>query len=178
MAITAWAANGLQELDLPVGERPYLGPPDADRPDGLGPAEQRNIEHCPEAVGPRKDTALGVFVNLGLQIGDVDRPPVEHRTSRGRSPQRKRTDRSRGDRALVSDEAEFVAIDLEDRGIEGVAQTGGAPQHRREHGLDVGRELEMTRRISAVAVCCSRASLRAPVISAYDEALARHSVGR
>ena len=31
-------------------------------------------------------------------------------------------------------------------------------------------ELEMTRRISAVAVCCSSASLRALVISAYDGA--------
>ena len=39
----------------------------------------------------------------------------------------------------MSDETEAVAVDLEDRGIEGVAQTGGAPQHRREHGLDVGR---------------------------------------
>ena len=39
----------------------------------------------------------------------------------------------------MSDDAEPVAIDLEDRGIEGVAQTGGAPQHGREHGLDVGR---------------------------------------
>ena len=78
--------EGLEELDLLVGERPHLGPPDGDRPDGLGPAEQRNGEHCPETVGPRKGTALGVFVNLGLQIGDVDRPPVEHRTSRGRSP--------------------------------------------------------------------------------------------
>ena len=75
----------LQELDLPVGERPDLGPSDGDRPDGLGPAEQRNIERRPETVGPRHDTALGVFVDLGLQIGDVDRPPVEHRTSRGRS---------------------------------------------------------------------------------------------
>jgi hypothetical protein len=77
----------LQELDLPIGERPNFGPPDANRPDGLGPAEQRNS----------------------------------------------------GDRALVSDDSELVAVDLQDRGIEGVAQTGGAPQHRREHGLDVGR---------------------------------------
>jgi hypothetical protein len=132
----------LQELDLPVGERPNLGPPDADRPDGLGPAEQRNGERCPVTVGPRKGTALGEFVNLGLQIGNVDRPPVEHCTSRGGSPyHRKHADRTRGDRALVSDEAKPVALDLEDPGIEGVAQTGGAPQHRREHGLDVGRRV-------------------------------------
>ena len=39
----------------------------------------------------------------------------------------------------MSDDAEPVAIDLEDRGIERVAETGGARQHRREHGLDVGR---------------------------------------
>jgi hypothetical protein len=51
----------------------------------------------------------------------------------------------------VSDDSELVAVDLQDRGIEGVAQTGG-----------------VTRRISAVPVCCSCASLRALVISAYD----------
>jgi hypothetical protein len=39
----------------------------------------------------------------------------------------------------VSDDAEPITIDLEDRGIEGVAETGGARQHRREHRLDVGR---------------------------------------
>ena len=44
--------EGLQELDLPVGERPHLGPPDGDRPDRFGPAQQRHVEHCPEAVGP------------------------------------------------------------------------------------------------------------------------------
>jgi hypothetical protein len=75
----------LQELDLPIGERPNFGPPDANRPDGLGPAEQRNGERCPVAQRPRKRAALRVVVDLGLQIGDVDRPPVEHRTSHGRS---------------------------------------------------------------------------------------------
>jgi hypothetical protein len=49
------------------------------------PVEHRNVEHGPETVGPRQDTALRVFVDLGLQIGDVDRPPVEHGTPRGRS---------------------------------------------------------------------------------------------
>jgi hypothetical protein len=138
--MTAWGGEGLEELDLCLSERPYLGPPEGDRPDGLAPAEQRNGERCPEAQRPRKRAGLRVIVHLGLQIGDVDRPPVEHRTSHGRSPdQRKRTDGIRGDRALVSDETEPIAVDLEDRGIEGVAQTGGARQHRREHGLDVGR---------------------------------------
>ena len=80
----------------------------------------------------------GYSSTSGLQIGDVDRPPVEHRASRSRSTyQRKRTNRSNGDRALVRDDAE--PIDLEDRGIEGVAQTGGARQHGREYGVNVGR---------------------------------------
>jgi hypothetical protein len=44
--------EGLEERNLPVGERPYVGPPDGDRPDGLGPAEQRYVEHRPETVRP------------------------------------------------------------------------------------------------------------------------------
>ena len=132
--------EGLQELDLPVSERPYLGPPDADRPDGLGPAEQRNAERCPETEGSRKETGLRVFVDLGLHIGNMDRPPLEYRTSHGRSTyQGERAHRMREDRPFVSDETEPVTVNLEDRGIQGVAQTGGAPQHCREHGLDVGR---------------------------------------
>src|SRR5262245_31506839 len=123
--------EGLQELDLAVSERPNLGPPDGDRPDGLGPTEQRHIEHCPETVGPCQDAAFRVFVNLSLQIGDVDRPSVEYRTSHDPSPyQTNRANRIRRNRALVSDEAEPGGIDLEDRGIGRLAQTGGAPQHR------------------------------------------------
>ena len=80
-----------------------------------------------------------------------------------------------------------------DRGVEGVAQTGSAPQHRREHGLDVGRRagddaqdlggrgllLVCLRQLRvracwssavAVAACCSSALLSARVTSAYDGA--------
>ena len=107
--------EGLQELDLPVGERPYLGPPDADRSDGLGPAEQRNAQRCPETEGSRKQTGLRVLVGLGLHIGDVDRPPVEYRTSHGRSTnQGELAHRVREDRPLASDQAEPVTVDLED----------------------------------------------------------------
>jgi hypothetical protein len=131
--------EGLQELDLPVSKRPYLGPPDGDRSDGLGPAEQRNAERCPVAQRPRKHAGLRVVVDLGLQIGDVDRPPVAHRTSHGRSSKGEFAQRNSGDRALVSHEAEMVTVHLEDRSIEGIAETSSARQYRREHGLDVGR---------------------------------------
>ena len=83
----------------------------------------------------------------------------------------------------MSDDAEPVAVDLEDRGIEGVAQTGGARQHRREHGLDVGRRagddaqdlgrrgLLLPARGSAAGARRGAFDLtRALVISAYDGA--------
>jgi len=105
----------MQELDLPIREWPNLGPPDGDRSDGLGPAEQGNAQRCAETEGSRKKTGLGVLVDLGLQIGDMDRPPVEYRTSHGRSAnQGEPAHRMRGDRSPVSDQAEPVTVDLED----------------------------------------------------------------
>ncbi len=137
--MTAWSAKVWRSSICYLGERPNLSPPDADRPDGLGTAEQRNGERCPVAQRPRKRAALWILVRLGLDVGDLDRPPVEYRTSHGRSSKGKFARRKRGDRALVGHEAELVTVHLEDRGIGRVAQTGGAPQHCREHGLDIGR---------------------------------------
>ena len=39
----------------------------------------------------------------------------------------------------MRDETKPVPVNLKDRGIEGLAQTGRTRQHDREHGLDVGR---------------------------------------
>ena len=132
MAITAWSAKVCEERDLPVGERPYLGPPDDDRADGLALAEQRDAQHCPVTDGAgAASTALGVFVDLGLRCRGrgssaaraPHRPADAFRGIRG-----KRADRAqRGSGRSMSDDAEPVAVDLEDRGIGRLAQPGGAP---------------------------------------------------
>jgi hypothetical protein len=162
--------EGGDQLNLLVGERPYLGPPDADCPDSLGSAEQRNVEHGPETLGPR-EPALSGYSSISacmsatwiVRRSSTARPVAVPR--RGKAPTglegigpscATRRSPSPSTWKIVTSKASHRRAAL----VDTAANTGWT---------SVG-EQEITRRISAVAVCCSSASLRALVISAYDGA--------
>jgi hypothetical protein len=117
-------------------------------------------------------TALGVLVDLGLHVSDVNRSPVEYSPPRGRPPDQRGAlaDGVSGNGAFVGGDAQLIRIDLEDRGVEGIAERAAFAATAANTGWTSAGELAMTRRISAVAACCSRASLRALVSSEYDDA--------
>jgi len=90
------------------------------------------------ALPPRERAALREFVGLGLQVSDVESPPVEHRSAIDRPPDQREGERD-GDRAVMSDEQKLLAVPAEDGGVERLAQAGGALRDGVEHRLDVCR---------------------------------------
>ena len=70
----------------------------------------------------------------------------------------------------MRDETEPITLQLEDCGIDGPAKAGGALDTASNTGWRSVGELAMTCRISGVAVCCSRASVRRSP-EAFDLAL-------
>jgi hypothetical protein len=78
--------EGLQQLDLPLGEQACLGAPEEDHPDCLICAKEWYTEHRASTVAPREVATLGKLVRYGLQIGDVDRTPLEHHAATKNAP--------------------------------------------------------------------------------------------
>ena len=62
------------------------------------------------------------------------------------------------DRPVVGSTDQQFALSQENDRVVGVAQPGGAFGNGVQNGLDIGRRSAITRRISLVAVCCSRVS--------------------
>jgi hypothetical protein len=76
--------EGLQERDLRIGEGLHLGPSKVDCADGHALAQERNAKHGSGADLPGDLAAYRELLGLRLQIGHVDRPSVEDRTSADR----------------------------------------------------------------------------------------------
>jgi hypothetical protein len=105
--------EGLEQGDLPLGEEASLGAAETDRAERDTFSHQGNAEDRAVALPPRQLAALGELVRLGLQVSDLDSPSVQHRSTRGRPPNQRDgepPDSPEGDRAVMSDEQEVVAV--------------------------------------------------------------------
>src|SRR5262249_3460887 len=72
--------EGLDQLDLTLGEGDRLRPTERDRTYGHSLANQWYRQHRPQAVLSRpRGTAGKVETSLTLQVAHGDRPPVENR---------------------------------------------------------------------------------------------------
>src|SRR5262249_9690851 len=144
IAITAWSAKGVDEFDLPFGERAHFGAPNGDRPDCLACVDQGDAKHgTPAASFKRKPARFGVFIRFCQDVGDVNRSPVDDATPCN-EPTHKRS-RELSDRAgrgilpVVSDEAQTIAKHLKDRGVIRIAQACCGLDQRIEYFLHVER---------------------------------------
>ncbi|HWO91799.1 MAG TPA: hypothetical protein VNP53_07495 [Methylomirabilota bacterium] len=68
----------LQQLDLSFREASRLRAAQGDGADGSALPDQGNGERGAEAEAPRRLAALGEFGRFFLEIGDVDRPRLQH----------------------------------------------------------------------------------------------------
>jgi hypothetical protein len=84
---------------------------------------------------------LGILVDLGLRVGDVDRPPIEDGPPGGRPSGQRRalTDGMTVDRPVVHRYAQPIPVRLEDGSVEGVAEARRARRHGGEHRPDFCR---------------------------------------
>ena len=84
MAMTAWSANVVDQLDLLVGERLHCRPTDHEDPDDRALPEHRNGEDGPDlgAALPLGPAVLGI----GHGVVDVDDAVLEERPARRRLP--------------------------------------------------------------------------------------------
>src|SRR4030095_6084302 len=131
---------GLEQGDLSVSEEPRPGTADVDRADRHTFSQQRDAQYRAVAHAPRVLAALGEFVHLGLNVGDVDRLSVENSAAIARPADQRNGGMDR-DRAVMGDEAEPVALSAPDGGVERLAQAGGAlpPRARGQRGRRAAR---------------------------------------
>jgi hypothetical protein len=152
--------EGLEEIRLPVGEGIYFRAPQLDYAQRSTFPDQRDAQNRPMGVL----LGLGELVRLAQEIDDVNGPPFEYRSP----PHRPAYDREceladhfrggRRGRPVTRAEREAVAVEEEDAALDRPAQASGTLDQSVEHvWMSVG-ELEITRKISLVAVCCSKAS--------------------
>ena len=133
--------KGLQERDLPIGERPHLEPVGEEHTEQLAGAEHGDGEDGPERLHlSRAIRVLGVV----LGVVDVDAAPLESRARRRATP-------SRGDGILLDEgldlgggvvgghDAQQLPIVTEDEGSLGLAQADRVLGQRLEHRLEVER---------------------------------------
>ena len=134
--------EGLEQGDLPLREEPRLGAAEVDRADRSAFPQEGNAEERAEAQAPCDLAALGKLVRLCLPVSDVDDPPVQH-GSASEAPADQRdgelADHPGGNRAVMGDAAEPIAVQAEDRSVRGLAQSGRALRHGVENRLDVRR---------------------------------------
>src|SRR5262249_37636960 len=115
----------LQQRDLALGKELDLGAAKLNRADGHAVPHQRHAEDRPVSHSPCVLTAFRKFLGLGLDVRDVESPPVEDRSPIARSAnQRKR--RMARERAAMSDEAQAVAVPAEDADIGYTAEASRA----------------------------------------------------
>ena len=166
MAITAWSAKVFEQRNLFVREGLHLIPPNVDGANGHTFAQERRGQHRPGRGAPACREAfhrLGEF-RLGQrqEVLDVDRLPIAHHAPT----------EARGLAAMVppigtvEGVGPWAATSRRDSPSRRKIAALAAPQNRAALSATTSMtgwrsvgELEMTRRISAVAVCCSSASV-------------------
>jgi len=133
--------EGLEERDLPLAEELNLRSAELDAADGDTPSQQRNAENRAKAEPPRVLDRVGKLAVFVLEVGDLYRARLEHRSAPDRpADQREReVSGALGDRTVMRDEGQPVALAAEDASILCLAQAGGALRDSVEHRLDVGR---------------------------------------
>ena len=134
--------EGLEQRNLPVGEGQGLGAAELDHADGSAIPQQGNTQQRPVAEPLRVAAALRELTDLGLHVGNVDSPRLQHTpTGDGASGegQSELADRVYSDGPMMGDEEESVACEPEDGGILGLAEAARAGRHGVEYRLDVNR---------------------------------------
>ena len=163
MAITAWSAKVCSQRDLPVREGLYLVAPHVDGTDRLAFAQERRGQHRSSRDTRARGSAASVpFRGIPSPHArmsatwidcDHDRAPMTPQGSRrwSRRSARRRQVTMRGHERRDSPSGARSRIAR-------VAQSRGAFATTSITGWTSVGELEITRRISLVAVCCSSAS--------------------
>src|SRR5262249_43953130 len=77
--------EGLEQGDLPLAEEASLGTAEHDRADRDTFSHQGDAEDRAVALTPRVLARDGKLAPPGLYISDVDRPPVQHRSTTDRA---------------------------------------------------------------------------------------------
>src|SRR6516225_4481309 len=99
--------EGLEQGNLPLSEEASLGAPENDRADRDTLSHQRNAQYRAEARAPCVLGALGKLVRRGLHVGDLDRPPLEYRSTSDRPADQRKTELGHGpnrDRSVMGNE--------------------------------------------------------------------------
>ena len=168
MAMTAWSAKVSRSCDLLVGEGARPPASDQDRAESHAFTQQRGGQRravMDLSLRGLRDWILRV--RFRRQVVNVDGPPIDDRAS-GHRPAvdrlaawwaARRSGRER------RDQQDGLVLYLEDVGVGRATQRGRILDDRVEDRLESVGELEITRRISAVAVCCSRASVRSAFLA-------------
>jgi hypothetical protein len=116
--------EGLKKGDLPIREELKLGAAKGDCPDRDAFSYHGNAEYGPVPLLSRDPAALGKFVRLDLQIGDVNGPRVQHRSASDRPADQREVgfaDHPVAKRAVMSDKAQPVVLPTKNRDVEGLA---------------------------------------------------------
>src|SRR5262249_4546509 len=106
-------------------------------------SQQWNAQDRAEAEPPRVPGGIGKLVACVLEVGDLDRARLEHRSAPDRPADERKRELSMalGDWTVMRDEGQPVAVDAEDRRVDRRAEAGGALGNRVEHGLDIRRRV-------------------------------------
>jgi hypothetical protein len=168
MAMTAWSANVLSRSICRSVKAANLDASDGNRADGLACADQRDGQHCPEPKVPGPVATLRVLIGFGLQVRNMNGLAVESSTC-WQSPTSQGHNRDGGYRSMMGDKVEIVAVHLANCHVIGIAEAGCGRRYLCEHAFQIRRALEITRKISAVAACCSRASASSRFISSTTD---------
>ena len=154
--------EGLQERDLPVGERAHLGPPDRDAPIG-SPSRRSGVARmvrCASSIAPRESGYSRTPRSAARSSTWIDAPVARARPTTepgGRS----QFPPEGGNPPCGRDDVERSPSRRPRRSVTAASQSRAAlcAIVSKTGWTSVG-ELLMTRRISLVAVCCSRVSVR------------------
>ena len=157
--------EGPEQRDLLVGERPDFRPtipmaPSAVPPSSSGAASRSDARSAVAGFRPPGSR----HSESAARSSTLDRSPLAAPRDRSPSPRRSGTVRS-GPKAWPTGpvryaaEAHGAARGPDDDDVGRVAKPETLFADRVEHRRDVGRRARMTCRISAVAVCCSSASV-------------------
>jgi hypothetical protein len=137
------SGEGVEEVDLPVGEEPGLDASHHDRSDRSAVSEHWDGHDAAEGGDPCDRAECVVWI--GRDVGNVLHDSGPHGPARGASPVCRRRIRAAvgldrlGRQAVVRNEVEVPSVKAKDGAELGVTQLLGTPGDGVEDGLNVGR---------------------------------------